>query len=234
MTYSILAMTATGDVGVGMATYSPAVGGYCPEVAFGIGGVICQANPNPRLLDVGMSLLRSGHSAVGSLEQMGASDPYIEYRQVMVVDRTLGVAGRTGSDVYPSCRHIVGPGYVCAGNALGDTAILDAMAAAYEAGADLLFPDRVLGALRAGYEAGGQFPQDESLNERSAVLRTRAMSRERDIDLRVDDHPDAVAELLSVYDRYMPFYDLVHDLRPNRPDRAFTSAEWEARLADAD
>ena len=50
MTYTVIARCAhTGQLGIGIATYSLAVGGYCPAIRGGLGIVSTQAFVNLKL-----------------------------------------------------------------------------------------------------------------------------------------------------------------------------------------
>ena len=62
-TFTILGRRASnGQLGIGIATYSLAVGAYCPVVRPNIGVVSSQAYANPRLGILSMRLLELGYN----------------------------------------------------------------------------------------------------------------------------------------------------------------------------
>lgn len=210
MTYTLVARCpATGALGVGIATYSLAVGSKCPAVATGIGALSSQAFVNPTLKALGLRLLGLGHPAAQTLELLRASDPDFEYRQVAIVDRRGDVACHTGGRTRAWAGHQVGAGFAAFGNVLKGEAVVQAMAEAYSVASDADLAERLIRALEAGRAAGGQVGLEGPLPERSAHILVHDGEEHPLIDLRVDSHPDAVAEMRRVLDEfrpYLPFY----------------------------
>jgi uncharacterized Ntn-hydrolase superfamily protein len=68
--------------------------------------------------------------------------------------------------------------------------VVDATVSSYQAGYALPFARRLIAALRAGEAAGG-----DKRGKQSAALRIHGEEDWPDLDLRVDDHPDPLAEL---------------------------------------
>lgn len=97
---------------------------------------------------------------------------------------------------------VTGEGFACQGNILVGAEVVAAMARGFEeAEGDLV--DGLLAALRAGDRVGG----DRRGRQSAALLVVREAGgyggyTDRYVDLRVDDHPDAVAELARVFDVY--------------------------------
>ena len=61
MTYTVIARCGrTGQLGIGIATYSLAVGGYCPAIRGGLGAVSTQAFVNLKLGTLALRLLDLG------------------------------------------------------------------------------------------------------------------------------------------------------------------------------
>ena len=85
----------TGRLGVGIATRAICVASRCPFVKSNTGAVATQASTDPRLGRLALSLLDQGYSAPKTLQELEASDPYIEHRQLGVVDRDGNSAART-------------------------------------------------------------------------------------------------------------------------------------------
>tara|TARA_B100001123_G_C14452857_1_gene687272 strand:- start:22 stop:372 length:351 start_codon:yes stop_codon:yes gene_type:complete len=94
----------------------------------------------------------------------------------------------------------------------------------HSAGADLA--ERLLGALEAGRDAGGQAGMGGThLPVRSAALMIKGDDINRDIDLRVDMHDDAVTELRRVYTGYALYIDY-YALRARDPGNTPTQDVW--------
>ncbi len=97
---------------------------------------------------------------------------------------------------------MIGDGYVAMGNVLSGEPVIDAMAAAYEAAAELSFERRLLAAIEAGRDAGGQAGNDGHLPERSAAVVVYGDYDHAELDLRVDLHDTAVEELRRAFEEY--------------------------------
>lgn len=206
MTYTIVARCPrTGHLGIGIATYSLAVGGLCPAVESNVGAVSSQAFVNPELKGLGLRLLKDGYPAARTLAVLERSDPWIEYRQIGIVDREGRVAAFTGGLTRGWSGHRLGDGYVAFGNVLANAQVVDAMAHAFEHGKSLLLADRLLLAVEAGRDAGGQAGIAGHLPERSASILVHGLGADTEIDLRVDMHTDAVSQLRRIYDEYRPY-----------------------------
>ncbi|MBV9607620.1 MAG: DUF1028 domain-containing protein [Solirubrobacterales bacterium] len=195
MTYSIVARDPdTGELGVAVQSHWFSVGSIVTWARPGIGAVATQANAEaaygPRALD----LLADGVPAPDALAQLVAADPGGPSRQVAVVD----AAGRVGVHTGPKCiaqaGHITGEGVSCQANIMASErvwpAMLDAFAASAGSGT-LTF--RLLDALDAAEREGGDLRGRQS----AAILVVPAEGEpwRALVSLRVEDHPDPLAEL---------------------------------------
>ncbi len=93
--------------------------------------------------------------------------------------------------------------------------------AAFAAAAGKPFPERFIDALEAGQAAGG-----DKRGRQSAVLLVYSSEEVADIDLRVDDHPEPLAELRRLYGVYR------RDIAPFRrvfPTRAHPAGIYDLR-----
>jgi uncharacterized Ntn-hydrolase superfamily protein len=206
MTYTILGhCSRTGALGLGVATYSLAVGGLCPAVRSNVGVVTSQAFVNPELRGLGATLLASGFPAAQTLEQLKAADPKIDYRQIGVLDRFGRGAAFTGTKTRPWTGDWIGEGYLALGNVLAGEHVIHAMAEAFENFGEAPLAERLLLALEAGRDAGGQVGGSGHLPERSAALLVHGRGEAPEIDLRVDLHERAVDELRRLHDEYAPY-----------------------------
>lgn len=234
MTYTLIGRCGrTGALGVGVATYSLAVGGLCPVVVSGTGAIASQAFVNPLLKTLGARLLRAGHPAAQVLRMLGDADASFDFRQVAVVDRRGEVACHTGQRCRDWAGHVAGPGFVACGNVLKDGGVAQAMADAFAATPEADLGERLLRALEAGRDAGGQVGGAGHLPERSASLLVHEVAEEHAlVDLRVDRHADAVTELRSLHDEFRPYVGF-HALRWRNPGDAPPQERFVASLPPA-
>ena len=140
MTFTLLARCPkTGQVGIGIATYSICVGLYCNGLRGNVGATMTQAFVNQSNNPLGVRLLEQGFAPEHVLAELKANDPHHEYRQIAVIDRLGRLAAYSGLKNRGWAGHVVGDGYVAMGNVLTGKKTVDAMAEAYEATSDLSF-----------------------------------------------------------------------------------------------
>ncbi|TMJ43995.1 MAG: DUF1028 domain-containing protein, partial [Alphaproteobacteria bacterium] len=112
------------------------------------------------------------------------------------------------------CGHLAGDNVSLAGNMLLGAAVIEDTAAAYAMNTALPFPRRLIAALRAGEAAGG-----DKRGKQSAALVICGEEEWPDLNLRVDDHADPLAELERLEkvsrERFVHFRRFL----PNRRDR---------------
>ncbi len=191
MTWSIIARDpSTGQIGIAVATRFFAVGARVPHIAPGIGGIATQALVNPYYGIDGVKLLREGREPREVLETLIAADAGRQARQLHVMDIKGRIAAHTGTECVDWCGHIQGDGFSLAGNMLAGAAVLDDTAQAFIAKAGLPFAQRLIVAMKAGEAAGG-----DKRGKQSAALVIQGEEEWSDLDLRVDDHIDPLAEL---------------------------------------
>ena len=191
MTWSIIAKdNATGQIGIAVATKFFAVGARVPHIAPAIGGIATQALVNPYYGIDGMKLLRDGRAPREIIERLITADAGHASRQVHIMDATGRIAAYTGKDCVDWCGHLEGEGFSIAGNMLAGGRVLDDTAKAYAANAQTPFARRLIAAMHAGEKAGG-----DKRGRQSAALLIYGEEEWSDLDLRVDDHADPVAEL---------------------------------------
>jgi uncharacterized Ntn-hydrolase superfamily protein len=191
MTWSIIAKdNATGQIGIAVATKFFAVGARVPHIAARIGGIATQALVNPYYGIDGLKLLREGRSPPDIIETLIASDAGHASRQLHIMDARGQIAAHTGKDCVDWCGHLEGDGFSIAGNMLAGGRVLDDTAKAYVANIGMPFALRLIAAMRAGELAGG-----DKRGKQSAALLIHGEEEWSDLDLRVDDHADPLAEL---------------------------------------
>jgi uncharacterized Ntn-hydrolase superfamily protein len=233
MTWSIIARdTATGQFGIAVATRFFAVGARVPHIAAGSGGIATQALVNPYYGIDGVKLLREGRKPRDIIDTLIAADAGRESRQLHILDASGRIASHTGLDCVDWCGHLEGSGFSIAGNMLAGARVLDDTAKAYVAGEKLPFAQRLIAAMRAGEAAGG-----DKRGRQSAALLIHGSEEWSDLDLRVDDHADPLAELGRLEavsrERWVHFRQFI----PTRgnpagiTDRAIIDAAIEAAIA---
>jgi uncharacterized Ntn-hydrolase superfamily protein len=233
MTWSIIARDpATGHIGIAVATRFFAVGARVPHILAGIGGIATQALVNPYYGIDGVKLLREGRSPRDVIDTLIAGDDGRESRQLHVMDASGRIAAHTGRDCIDWCGHIQGDGFSLAGNMLAGAAVLDDTAQAYVASTTLPFAQRLIAAMKAGEAAGG-----DKRGKQSAALLIHGEEEWSDLDLRVDDHADPLAELERLEavsrERWVHFRQFMPTRRnpAGITDRAIIDATIEAAMA---
>jgi uncharacterized Ntn-hydrolase superfamily protein len=215
MTWSIIARDRdTGQFGIAVATRFFAVGALVPHVKSRIGAIATQALVNPFYGTEGLRLLEQGKSARDVVRAITAADAGRDHRQVHVLDAQGRIAAHTGKACVGWCGHLAGDNVSVAGNMLLGAAVIEDTAVAYARNSAIPLPRRLIAALRAGEAAGG-----DKRGKQSAALVICGEEEWPDLDLRVDDHADPLAELerLETVSREL----FVHFRRflPNRRDR---------------
>lgn len=201
MTFSIVARSDDGTaLGVAVASKFLAVGAAVPGVDINAGAIATQAWANLSYVPRGLAHLMTGMSAQETLDSLIDVDERSADRQASIVDVHGASASFTGSGCFPWAGHRTGPNFAIAGNILAGEQVVIAMEDAWRSGSHLSFPERLLSALTVGDDAGG----DSRGRQSAAILvgrRGGGYGGESDIevDLRVDDHPDPVAELHRLY-----------------------------------
>src|ERR1700724_34285 len=191
MTWSIIARDElTGQFGIAVATRFFAVGARVPHIAAGIGGIATQALVNPYYGIDGLKLLREGRKPRDIVETLIAADAGRESRQLHIMDAGGLVASHTGRDCVDWCGHVEGNGFSIAGNMPAGARVLDDTARAYAANKRQPCAQRLLAAMRAGEAAGG-----DKRGKQSAALLIHGEEEWSELDLRVGDHADPLAEL---------------------------------------
>jgi len=191
MTWSIIARdSTTGQIGIAVATKFFAVGARVPHIAPMLGGVATQALVNPYYGIDGVKLLREGKAPHEIIATLIAADDGRESRQLHIMDANGRIAAHTGRECVDWCGHVEGNGFSVAGNMLAGAQVLDDTAKAYVANENLPFAQRLIAAMKAGEAAGG-----DKRGKQSAALLIHGEEDWSNLDLRVDDHTDPLAEL---------------------------------------
>ncbi|MER8182305.1 DUF1028 domain-containing protein [Kitasatospora sp. NPDC094015] len=230
MTFSIVARSGTA-FGVAVASRFLAAGAVVPAADAAAGALATQAWANLAYRPQGLTMLRTGVAPADVVAALTTADGLRAERQLGVVGPAGDGASYTGEECVPWAGGVVGDGYAIQGNILTGPEVVAAMEGAWLAGAEQPLTARLLAVLAAGDAAGG-----DRRGRQSAALyvvdpgKGFAGSGDVAYDLRVDDHPDPVAELRRLLG--------VHELLFGAGDPASLleltaelSAEVESRLA---
>lgn len=232
MTFSIVAH-ADGQWGVAVASKFLAVGAAVPAAAWDVGAVATQAWANLAYRPDGLTLLREGRASFDVVEALTGKDEGRDQRQVGVVDRYGVASAWTGSRCNPWAGHRTGDGWSTQGNILTGPEVLDAVVSSYEASTGPL-ANRLAGALLAGDRAGG----DRRGRQSAALLVVSEAGgygggSDVLVDLRVDDHPDPVPELLRLLELHHLYFGKPEQVLPLTGELAREVAERLQRLGFA-
>lgn len=203
MTFTIIARDKqSGDFGLCISSFSPAVGWIAPFGSAQAGVLSYQSSVEPRLGKVALGLLERGYSAQKVLIDMEQMDKHWEYRQVGVLDARGGMAVFTGKKNYQWAGHRIGSDFIAFGNVLAGEKTIDGICEAWEKNRAASFDDRLMRAIEGGRDAGGQLE-----GQTSAAIKTFGRKGTARLDLRCDHASEPIAELRRIVDWYMPLVE---------------------------
>jgi uncharacterized Ntn-hydrolase superfamily protein len=230
MTFSIIAhCPRTGRLGLGITTFSLAAGGRCEGILAGVGICKTQAFVNRANDPLAIELLAQGLTPARVMQVLEANDPDHEYRQIAILGRDGKGVAHTGSGTRPWSGHRIGDGFVAFGNVLAGPQVIEGIVAGFLADPEAALEFRLMAALEGGRDAGGQVGAQGHLPERSAAIRVVASPDYSEADIRVDLHPEAVAELRRVLEEFKR-YECFYRERGRKPREAVTQDQFVASL----
>lgn len=213
-TYSLVALdTATGDLGVVVASKFLAVGAVVPYARAGVGAVATQSYVNATFGPRSLEHLAAGRKPEDCLEDFRQSDNGLELRQFGVVAVDGSSLSFTGQDCHAWAGGKTGDGYAAQGNILTGPDVVEALVDSFLSRQDLAFPERMLAALSAADREGG-----DSRGRQAAALLVVGEAKgygglnDRWIDLRIDDHPEPIPELRRLLELQRLYFD-----KPSQP-----------------
>lgn len=196
----------TGALGVAVSTADVGAGRLVTWARAGVGAVAMQSWPNLYAAVDLLDRLEAGAGAEAALDAVLGDDPARGERQIGVVDATGGRAAWSGADCTGWYGHETGDGFSAQGNMLVGAETVSELARAFAASEGEPLADRLMLALEAGQAAGG----DRRGRQCSALY---VVEREAFPlwDLRVDEHPEPVAELRRIFEiartQLLPFVE---------------------------
>ena len=207
MTFSVVGRDpTTGDLGIAVQSKFLAVGAVVPWARADAGAIATQSWANTAYGPDGLNLLANGASAEEALARLTSGDADPSQRQVGIVDAQGRSATYTGPGCYPWAGGIAGPNFAAQGNILVGAETVAALAETFQSATGPLW-HRLVAALAAGQRAGG----DSRGQQSAALLVVRAKGgyggfNDRLLDLRVDDHPQPIAELARLVDLFELYF----------------------------
>lgn len=226
-TYSIVARDpATGQMGVAVQSNWFSVGTLVTWGEAGVGVVATQSFVDVSYGPLGLDLMRAGRTANQALASLLATDPGKDVRQVAMIDSKGNVATHTGEKCIQGAGHTAGKDYSVQANLMMNDRIWPAMAKGYEESTGSL-AERLLAALDAAQSAGGDIRGKQS----AAILIVNANSTgkpwaDRVMDLRIEDHPEPLAELRRLVNLHRAYQHM------NSGDLAIEKNDIEAALRE--
>ncbi len=156
MTFSLVARCAeTGMFGVAISSSSPAVAARCAYARAGVGAVASQNVTDPMLGPLALDLMQGGMSASEAIAGVKDLGRFIEYRQVLAVDKNGTTAIHSGPNSLGIWTQAQGPDVASGGNLLANDGVPQAIVNGFLANSGHL-GDRLIAAMRAGLAAGGE------------------------------------------------------------------------------
>lgn len=222
-TFSIVGRDSSGLLGIAVTSKVLAVGAHVPSARARQVAIASQAYLHPYLAIDVLARLADGESLQAATSGALAANDLSEWRQFIAIGPDGPGVAHSGDRIDQWAGHVISDDCVGAGNLLMGRATLDEMVGAFDSNPALELSDRLLISLRAGQLAGG-----DRRGRQSAALLVVASEAVPYIDLRVDDHPDPVAELARIRS-LLSEADLERALRTATTREPRPAAELEER-----
>jgi uncharacterized Ntn-hydrolase superfamily protein len=197
-TYSIVARDpATGELGAAVQSHWFSVGSIVCWARPGIGAVATQAIGEPSYGPHALDLMAAGRTPAMALDELLAADPQGHLRQLGAIAPAGDPAGRTGSGCLSHAGDTQGANHSAQANLMASPEVWPAMSAAFEE-ADGPLERRLHSALLAAEAAGGDVRGRQS--SALVVVPSDGEPWQRKVELRIEDHPEPLAELGRLLD----------------------------------
>lgn len=203
MTFSLVARCAeTGMFGVAISSSSPAVAARCSYARAGVGAVASQNVTDPSLGPLALDLMQTGMAAPEAIAEVQKRGKFVEYRQVLAVDRQGQTAIHSGPNSLGIWTQAQTLNVASGGNMLANDGVPQAIVDGYLAASGHI-GDRLIAAMQAGLAAGG-----EAGPVHSAGMMIVDKVGWPVADLRCDWTEDCpIAAISELWDRYKPQMD---------------------------
>jgi uncharacterized Ntn-hydrolase superfamily protein len=201
----------------------------------------------------GLALLAAGADPQAALTELLEADELSAVRQVAIVDAAGRAAAHTGDHCMAHAGHVTGEGVSCQANIMASAEVWPAMLSAFQEAQGSPLARRLLAALHAAEATGGDLRGRQSAA--IVVVPDSGQSWERVVSLRVEDHPEPLAELDRLLvldaayklagegdervaagdiDEAARFYQQAHELAPASHELRFWAGLGAAQRAEVD
>lgn len=203
MTFSLVARCAkTGMFGIAISSSSPAVAARCSFARAKVGAVASQNVTDPTLGPLTLDLMQKGLSAEQAIQQIQSIGKFIEYRQVLAIDKTGMTSIHSGPNSLGIWTQAEGKDVAAGGNLLSNESIPQSIVDAYIS-SDGHIGDRLIAAMRSGLTAGGEAGPVHSAGMKIVDKMTWPIA-----DLRCDWTTNCpIEEVATAWDVYKPQLD---------------------------
>tara|TARA_B110000008_G_C16978910_1_gene567525 strand:- start:14351 stop:15025 length:675 start_codon:yes stop_codon:yes gene_type:complete len=156
MTFSLVARChETGMFGVAISSSSPAVAARCSYTRAGVGAVASQNITDPSLGPLALDLMGSDLTAEEAVDEVTQRGRFIEYRQVLAVDKFGSTAIHSGPNSLGIWTQATGENVASGGNLLANDGVPQAIVDGFQSAKGHI-GDRLIAAMRAGLAQGGE------------------------------------------------------------------------------
>ena len=156
MTFSLVARCAkTGMFGIAISSSSPAVAARCSYARAKVGAVASQNVTDPTLGPLTLDLMQNGLSAEQAIQNIQSIGKFIEYRQVLAIDKTGMTSIHSGPNSLGIWTQAEGKDVAAGGNLLSNDSIPQSIVNAFISSEGHI-GDRLIAAMRSGLKAGGE------------------------------------------------------------------------------
>ena len=138
-----------------ISSSSPAVAARCSYARAGVGAVASQNVTDPTLGPLALDLMQGGMGASEAIAGVRDLGKFIEYRQVLAVDKSGGTAIHSGPNSLGIWTQAQGENVASGGNLLANDGVPQAIVDGFTESSGHL-GDRLIAAMRAGLTAGGE------------------------------------------------------------------------------
>ena len=203
MTFSLVARCAkTGMFGIAISSSSPAVAARCSFARAKVGAVASQNVTDPTLGPLTLDLMQNGLSAEQAIQNIQSIGKFIEYRQVLAIDKTGMTSIHSGPNSLGIWTQAEGKNVAAGGNLLSNESIPQSIVDAFISSEGHI-GDRLIAAMRSGLKAGGEAGPVHSAGMKIVDKMTWPIA-----DLRCDWTTNCpIEEVATAWDVYKPQLD---------------------------
>jgi uncharacterized Ntn-hydrolase superfamily protein len=203
MTFSLVARCAkTGMFGIAISSSSPAVAARCSFARAKVGAVASQNVTDPTLGPLTLDLMQNGLSAEQAIQNIQSIGKFIEYRQVLAIDKTGMTSIHSGPNSLGIWTQAEGKNVAAGGNLLSNESIPQSIVNAFMSSEGHI-GDRLIAAMRSGLKAGGEAGPVHSAGMKIVDKMTWPIA-----DLRCDWTTNCpIEEVATAWDVYKPQLD---------------------------